>query len=113
MCGHTDVLTTSCADIQMRRHPDVRTSRCADIQMCGHPAVLKSSTNIQYEDRAQAGAMAWAKSLPEDSRGGAYTGLIGGMMGEDPLAASRTAAELPLPKPKTKRKPDPSAGTLP
>lgn len=42
-----------------------------------------------------AGAMAWAKSLPEDSRGGAYTGLVGGMMAEDPLAATRTAKELP------------------
>jgi hypothetical protein len=42
-----------------------------------------------------AGAMAWAKSLPEDSRAGAYTGLIGGQMSEDPLAATRTAKELP------------------
>ncbi len=41
------------------------------------------------------GAMAWAKSLPEDSRAGAYSGLVGGMMGEDPLAATRTAKELP------------------
>ena len=42
-----------------------------------------------------AGAMAWAKSLPEDSRAGAYTGLVGGMMAGDPLAATRTAKELP------------------
>lgn len=42
-----------------------------------------------------AGALAWAKSLPEDSRAGAYTGLVGGMMAEDPLAATRTAQELP------------------
>jgi hypothetical protein len=42
-----------------------------------------------------AGAMTWAKSLPEDSRGGAYAGLVGGMMGDDPLAATRTASELP------------------
>ena len=42
-----------------------------------------------------AGAMAWAKSLPEDSRAGAYTGLVGGMMAEDPLAATRTAKQLP------------------
>lgn len=42
-----------------------------------------------------SGAMAWAKSLPEESRAGAYTGLIGGQMGEDPMAATRTAAELP------------------
>ena len=41
------------------------------------------------------GALAWAKSLPEDSRAGAYTGLVGGMMAEDPLAATRTAKELP------------------
>ncbi len=42
-----------------------------------------------------SGAMTWAKSLPEDSRAGAFTGLIGGQMAEDPMAATRTAAELP------------------
>ncbi len=42
-----------------------------------------------------AGAMTWAKSLPEDTKAGAYSGLVGGMMGDDPLAATRTASELP------------------
>lgn len=41
------------------------------------------------------GALAWAKSLPEDTRGGAYTGLIGGQLAQDPLAATKTASELP------------------
>lgn len=42
-----------------------------------------------------AGALAWAKTLPEESRAGAYTGVVGGMMTEDPKAAIRTAQELP------------------
>lgn len=49
----------------------------------------------EWSRRDGAGAMAWAKSLPEESRAGAYTGLIGGMMAEDPMAATRTAKELP------------------
>ena len=49
----------------------------------------------EWARKDAAGAMAWAKSLPEESRAGAYTGLIGGMMNEDPNGAIRTAAELP------------------
>ena len=57
-------------------------------------AILAGTLGKEWVRQDPAAALAWARSLPESQRGGAYVGVLGTLASTDPAAAARFASQL-------------------
>ena len=57
-------------------------------------AILAGTLGKEWVRQDPAAALAWARSLPESQRGGAYVGVLGTLASTDPAAAARLASQL-------------------
>ncbi len=67
-------------------------NKLVDFPMAGH--ILAGTVGKEWVRQDPAAALAWARSLPENQRGGAYVGVLATLAGTDPAAAAKLANEL-------------------